>query len=327
MATRREIVIALGAGILAPLASVGQPRMQPRLVGWLALWDPADAVNVQYQDAFRAGMQDLGYVEGRDYRVEARFARDDLSRLPALAAELVALKVDVIVAPSTPAAIAAHEVTREIPIVTTTGDPVGSGLVASLSHPGGNVTGGSSLSSELYVKRIDLLRQLLPGVERVGFLYNPDNPVDQNGLKQFESACNRLAIHPIRSPARNANELVPAFQTLSQARAQAVLVTSRSMLDSRGKIIEAAARHELPAVYARSVFVEQGGLIAYGPDYLDVYRRDASYVDKIFKGARAGDLPIEQPDKYELAINLKTARALSIKVPDAILLRASKVIE
>jgi putative ABC transport system substrate-binding protein len=325
MPTRRRIVIALGTGMLAPLASLGQVPVRPRLVGWLGSYDPT--VDVQFEAAFKAGMRDLGYVEGRDYRVETRSAANDFSRLPALAAELVALRVEVIVALTTAAAVAAHKVTREIPIVTNGGDPVGNGLAANLSHPGGNVTGTTSLSSELYMKRVDLLRQLLPGVQRVGFLYNPDNPADQTGLKRFESACNQIAIHPIRSPARNANELVAVFQTLKQARAQALVVISGSMLTWRGEIIEAAAKNRLPAVYARNVFVEEGGLIAYGPDYLDVYRRSASYVDKILKGAKPGDLPIEQPETYELAINLNTARALGIKIPDAILLRASKVIE
>jgi putative ABC transport system substrate-binding protein len=272
-------------------------------------------------------MRDLGYVEGRDYRIEARFANNELGRLPALAAQLVALKVDVIVALTTAGAIATHKITRDIPIVTNAGDPVGNGLAANLSQPGGNVTGTTSLSSELYVKRVDLLRQLLPGMQRVGFLYNPDNPSDQFGLRQFEAACTRIAVNSIRASARNANQLVPAFRTLSDAKAQAVVVTSRSMLDWRAKIIEAAAKNQLPAVYARSVFAEQGGLIAYGPDYRDVYRRSASYVDKILKGASPKDLPIEQPETYELTINLGTARALAIKIPEAILLRASKVIE
>jgi putative ABC transport system substrate-binding protein len=301
--------------------------VRPRLVGWLGSDDPTDTVDVDYENAFKSGMRERGYVEGRDYRMERRYAANDLGRLPGLAAELVALHVDIIVALTTAGAIAAHKVTREIPIVTNAGDPVGNGLAANLSHPGGNVTGTTSLSSELYTKRVDLLRQLLPGVQRVGFLYNPDNPADQFGLKQYDSACNNIGIRPIRSSARNANELAPAFETLSQAKVQALVVTSRSMLDWRDKIIEAAARNRLPTVYTRTIFVEQGGLIAYGPDYLDVYRRTANYVDKIFKGAKPGDLPIEQPDAYELAINLKTARALGIKVPDTILLRASKVIE
>jgi putative ABC transport system substrate-binding protein len=278
---RRRIIIALGTAMLVPLVSFAQTSARPRLIGWLGYDDPADPVSVQYEDVFKAGMRELGYVEGRDYRVEARFSANDFSRLPALAAELVALRVEVIVALTTSGAIAAQKITRDIPIVTNAGDPVGNGLAKSLSHPGGNVTGTTSVSSELYVKRLDLLRQLLPGVQRVGFLYNPNNPVDQLGLKQFEAAYNKIGIHPVRSPTRNEHGLIPAFQALRQARAQGAVATNRSMLDWRGRIIEAAAMNQLPIVYARSVFVEEGGLIAYGPDYLDVYRRTASYVDKI----------------------------------------------
>jgi putative ABC transport system substrate-binding protein len=312
--------------MLAPLASFGQTQPRTRLIGWLHDGDPADALNVQYEDAFKAGLRDLGYVEARDYRLETRFTYD-MGHLPALAAELVALKIDILIALTTSAAIAARKVTHDVPIVTNAGDPVGNGLAASLSHPGGNVTGMTSLSSELYVKRVDLLHQLVPGVHRVGFLYNPDNPADQLGLKQFESACKKIPLDPIRAPVRNAGALTTAFQALKRDGARGLLVTSRSLLGSRDKIIEYAASNNLPVVYARTVFVDEGGLIAYGPDYLDVYRRCAGYADKILKGARPGDLPIEQPDKYELAINLRTAKALGIKVPDAILLRADKVIQ
>jgi putative ABC transport system substrate-binding protein len=272
-------------------------------------------------------MRDLGYLEGRDYRVETRFASDDTSRLAAFAAELVALKVDIIVALTTISASAAHKVTREIPIVTNAADPVGNGLAASLSHPGGNVTGTTSLNVELAAKRVDLLRQIVPGIQRVGILYNPDNPTELAGLREFESACNRIGLRPVRAPARNANELAAAFQTLNRASVQGFVMTSSSLLESREKIIEYAARSRLPAIYARSVLAEEGGLIAYGPDYLAVYRRCAGYVDKIFKGAKPGDLPIAQPDKYELVINLKTAKTLGIKVPDALLVRADNVIE
>ena len=328
MVTRRRIVIALGAGALtAPLASFAQAQTRPRLIGYLDPGNKSDPVRLKYLDVFKAGMRELGYVEGRDYKVEARYAQGDLSRLPALAAELVALKVDLIFAIATPSALAARKATREIPIITHSGYPVGSGLAASLSHPGGNVTGLATLSVELYPKRLDLLRQILPGMRRAGFLYKPDNPIDQLSLKQFESACDKLNFKSIRAPARNADEIAPAFQTLGREKAQGLIVTSDSMLGLRGKIIEHAARNRLPAIYARSVFAESGGLIAYGPDYPDIYRRVAAYADKIFKGAKPGDLPIEQPNKYELVINLKTAKALGVKIPDVILLRADKVIE
>jgi putative ABC transport system substrate-binding protein len=297
-----------------------------RLIGWIQEADPADRLEAQYEDAFKAGLRDRGYVEGRDYRLEKRYAALDAGNLPALATELVELKVDIIVALTTSAAIATRKITREIPIVTDTGDPVGNGLAASLSHPGGNVTGMTSLSQELYVKRVDVLRQLLPGIQRIGFLYNPDYPADARGLKQFESACSKISLRAIRAPARNASELPLAFATLSRAGAQGLVVTSRSQLGSRDKIIESAAKNRLPAVYSRSTFVNEGGLIAYGPNYPDVYRRCAGYVDRIFKGAKPGDLPIEQPDKYELAINLKTAKALGITIPPSLLLRADDVI-
>jgi putative ABC transport system substrate-binding protein len=327
MTTRRRLVVALGCGLLVLQARSGYAQSKKKLIGWLHDNDPTDPVNVEYENAFKAGLRGLGYVEGREYRMETRFATNDPRRLPTLAAELVAMKVDVIVALTTSAAIAARKATREIPIVTDAGDPVGNGLAASLSHPGGNVTGMTSLSAELYVKRVDLLRQLVPGAQRVGFLYNPDNPADRVGLLQFESACATAALRPIRVPARNANELDPAFHALIQANAQGLIVASRSLVDSRDKIIAIAAKARIPVVYSRSVFVDDGGLIAYGPDYLDVYRRTAGYVDKIFKGARPGDLPIEQPDKYLLDVNLRTAKALGLKVSGAILLRADKVIE
>ena len=327
MTPRRRFVVALGWGLLAPLARPGHAQPRTKLIGWLHDNDPADSVNIDYQDAFKAGLRSLGYVEGRDYRIETRFARNDPRRLPGLAEELVAMRVDVIVALTTSAAIAARKATHEIPIVTNAGDPVASGLAASLSHPGGNVTGTTSLSAELYVKRVDLMRQLVPGIQRVGFLYNPDNPSDQEGLLQFESASAKMSLHPVRAPVRNANELDAAFQALGRANAQGLIVSSRSLLDARDRIIEIAAKSRIPVIYSRSVFVEDGGLIAYGPDYLDVYRRTAAYVDKIFKGAKPGDLPIEQPDKYVLVVNLRAAKALGLKVPGAVLLRADRVIE
>ena len=328
MNRRRILLIALGAGALAaPLACFAQAQTRPRLIGYLDARNESDPVWLKYRDAFKARMRELGYAEGRDYKVEARYAQGDLSRLPALAAELVALKVDLIIALTTPSAVAARKATHEIPIIMNTGDPVGSGLAASLSHPGGNVTGLTSLSVELYTKRLDLLRQMLPRMRRVGFLYNPDNPTDRRGLKQFESGCDKLNFKSIPAPARNGDEIASAFQTLSREKAQALISTSGSMLGLRGKIIEHAAKNRLPAMYSHSVFAESGGLITYGPDYPDIYRRVAAYADKIFKGAKPGDLPIEQPTKFELVINMKTAKALGLKIPDVIMLRADKVIE
>ena len=327
MFTRRRVVIALGATALsAPLASFAQQQPKVRRIGFLGGRSRSTAY-VDY-DAFMQGMGNLGYVEGKNLVIEWRYADGKYERLPAMAAELVRMKVEAIVTEGTPAAQAAQRATRTIPIITAVvGDPVGSGLAASLSHPGGNITGLASLSVELYAKRLDLLHQILPGMRRVGFLYNPDTPADRLGLKQFESACGKLNVKSLRAPARNGDEIASAFQTLSREKAQGLIVTSSSMVGLRGKIIEHAAKNRLPAIYTRSVFAESGGLIAYGPDYPDLNRRAAAYVDKIFKGAKPADLPIEQPTQFELVINGKAAKALGLAIPQELLLRADKVIE
>jgi putative ABC transport system substrate-binding protein len=275
-------------------------------------------------------MRELGFVEGRDYTIELRFLQDgNLSRLPGFAGELLESKVDVIISSGTPSAIAARKATREIPIlIVTVGDPVGSGLAASLSRPGGNVTGLTSITTELYTKRLDLLRQILPGMRRVGFLYNPDNDSNAISFRRFESDCEKLGFKALPAPVRKVEEIDTAFKTLRRDNAQGTIVTSGSTnLTWRESIIEHAARDRLPAIYGQSIFAEAGGLISYSSDIADLYRRTAGFVVKIFKGAKPGDLPIEQPTKFETTINLKTAKSLGIKIPDVILLRADKVIE
>ena len=261
--------------------------------------------------------------------IEIRSAQYDLARLPALAAELVALEVDIIVSTNTPSALVARKATREIPILlTTAGDPVGLGLAASLASPGGNVTGLTNLSSELYTKRLDLLRQLLPRMRRVGLLYDPNNQNDGLTLKRFESDCGKLQLQPIRAPARNAGEIPAAFKTLARHKAQGLIVIGSSANNaSRASIIEHAAKDRVPTAYSRNDYAEAGGLFSYGPDRLDLNRRAAAYADKIFKGAKPGDLPIEQPTRFEFVINMKTAKALGIEIPNSILLQATKVIE
>ncbi len=258
---------------------------------------------VQRIDAFNAGMRELGYAEGKDYAIEHRSAENDLARLPALAAELLALKVDVIVPSGTPSAVAARNATREIPIlIVTVGDPVGSGLAASLRRPGGNVTGLTNLASDLVTKHLDLLRQILPDMRRVGFLYNPDNAANVLGLKQFESDCGKLGFNSIRAPVRKAEDIATAFNTLKRDKAQGMIVTAASSnIAWRESIIEHAAKHRLPAIYGENLFAESGGLLSYAANFPDLYRRAAAYADKIFKGAKPGDLPIEQPTKFELS--------------------------
>jgi putative ABC transport system substrate-binding protein len=294
------------------------------------LWQLEQSDYVKQIDAFKAGMRALGYAEGRDYVIEQRSAQNDLARLPALAAELLALKVDVIVPQGTPAAEAARKVTRDITIlIVTVVDPVGTGLAATLSRPGGNVTGlTQDVGTDLYTKRLDLLRQILPGMRRVGILYNPDNSSDAPVLRQFESDCAKLGFKSIRAPVRKREEIAAVFNTLKRDQARGLIVTSAGTNTAwRDGIIEHAAKHRLPAVYSNSGYADSGGLISYGANSEDLYRRVAAYAVKIFKGAKPGDLPIEQPSKFETVINLKTTKALGIKIPDVILLRADRVIE
>jgi putative ABC transport system substrate-binding protein len=329
MNNRRKLLVAIGMSALgAPLASFAQKQGKVWRIGFL--WETDHSAVEQYRDVFKAGMRELGYVEGRDYAIEQRSAQADLARLPALAAELLSLKVDVIVSSTNPAAIAARNATREIPILTAAAsDPVGSGLAASLRRPGGNVTGlTTGVASDLYSKRLDLLRQILPGMRRVGFLYNPDNAANTQGLRQFESDCGKLKFKSVRAPLRKAEEIGAAFNTLQRDKAQGVIVTPASTnLAWRESIIEQAAKHRLPAVYGQSLFAESGGLISYAANFPDLYRRAATYADKIFKGAKPGDLPIEQPLKFETVINLKTAKALGVTIPQSLLISADKLIE
>jgi len=328
MNNRRKLLIALGASALtAPLASFAQRQSKIWRIG--VLWENEPSFYVNYLDSFKAGMRELGYAEGSNYAIEQRSAQNDLARLPALAADLLALKVDIIIPAGTPAAVAAHKATRELPIlIITVGDPVGSGLAVTMKRPGGNVTGLTSMSPELDLKRLDLLRQILPGIRRVGFLYNPDNDSDMTSLPQFESDCVKFKLECLRAPVRKAEEIATVFNALKRDKAQGVIVTSAGTNGTwRAVIIEHAAKHQLPAVYGRSYFAESGGLISYGTNFPDLWRRAAAHADKIFKGDKPGDLPIEQPIKFEAVINLKTAKALGIKIPDVVLLRADKVIE
>ena len=328
MNNRRKLVIALGAGALvAPLASLGQQQGKVWRIGFL--WERAQSESVPYFNAFKAGMNALGYTEGKSYVSEHRSAQLDRARLPVLAADLVALKVDLIVTSSTPSTQAASKATREIPVVfVTVGDPVASGFAASLARPGGNITGIPSMTSKLITKRLDLLRQLLPQMRRVGLLYDPANQSNVLELKQFEADCAKLQLQSIHAHARKAGEIAAAFTVLASQKAQALIVTGGGTNFSlRKTIIAFAAKHRLPAAYARSDYAEDGGLYSYAADYVDMYRRAATYADKIFKGVKAGDLPIDQPIKFEFLLNMKTAKALGLTIPQSTMLQATRVIE
>jgi putative ABC transport system substrate-binding protein len=328
MNNRRKLLVALCAGALAaPFGAIAQQKGRIWRIGYL--WELPPSLSADRFVAFTAGMRELGYAEGTHYVVEQRSAQTDLPRLPALAAELVALKVDVIVVQSTPAALAARNATREIPIVTTSaGDPVGNGLAASLRHPGGNVTGLSTMTTDLYTKRLHLLHQIVPGMRRAGLLYNPDNPIDMLALKQFETDCSKLGFKSIRASVGKKEDVAAAFNLLKRDNAQGVVVSSPSLnLNLRDSIIEHAARYRLPAVYGNTLFPDSGGLLSYSASQVDMSRRAATYVDKIFKGAQPGELPIEQPMLFEMVLNKRTAKALGIKIPNSILAQATKVIE
>ena len=328
MTTRRTILRATLASIaLASVAPRVQGQTRPRRIGFL--WERDQSESADQIGAFKAGMRELGYTEGGDYAIEHRSAQNDPARLSALAAELLVLKVDILVPSGTPSAVAAHKVTREIPIlIVNVGDPIGSGLAATLRRPGGNVTGLTSISVELYTKRLDLLRQILPSMRRVGLLYNPDNGNDRLGLRQFESDCDKLKLKSVPASVRKPDEIAAAFNTFKGGQAEGLIVSSSQANSAwRKSIIEQAAKYRLPAVYGPGPWAESGGLISYGPNLLDLCRRAAGYADKIFKGAKPGDLPIEQPNKFDLAINLRVAKALGVTIPQSILVSADRVIE
>jgi putative ABC transport system substrate-binding protein len=326
---RRAFISSITFGLLAaPLAGEAQQGGKVYRIGLLdyAAPDPARQV---WWNAFRQQMRDLGYVEGQNVTFEPRWAQGDAKRLPKLAAELVGLNVDLIVTGGQNAALAAKRATATIPIVTATGtDPVALGLAASLRQPGGNVTGMTSISSELASKRLELLRIVAPRASRIAILWDERNPASRLSVDGTEVAAKPagLTIHSV--PVRSRAEIEAAFATLVRDRAGAlIIVPSPAIFSHRRQLVELAAKHRLPTVVGSREYVEAGGLASYGPDYPDQFRRAAGHVDKILKGAKPGDLPIEQPTKFELVINLKTAKALGLTIPPSLLQRADQVIE
>jgi putative ABC transport system substrate-binding protein len=290
------------------------------------------AASPHTHEAFRQGLRDLGYVEGRNVVIEDRDAEGKFERLPALAAELVALKVDVIVAPNTAAALAAQQATKTIPIVfAVAADPVTSGLVTSLARPGGNVTGSSILAPELVGKRLELLTQAVPGVSRVAVLWQPGGAgegTEKDMLKGAEVAASALGVRLQFVEARGPADVDRAFSEMTRARAGALTVLPSAMFGSqRRRLVDLAAKNRLPAVYTSREFVDAGGLMAFGPNQADLYRGAATYVDKILKGAKPGDLPVEQPTTFELVINLKAAKAVGLTIPQSVLARADHIVE
>jgi putative ABC transport system substrate-binding protein len=281
-------------------------------------------------EAFRQGLREHGWVEGRDIVIEVREARGKLDRLPTLASELVHLKVDLVFASTTPAALAAKRATSTIPIVIGfVADPVGSGIVASLAHPGGNITGWTHLAGlESRGKYLELLKEVIPGATRVGALLNRGNPVHAASLPYLENAAHALKLKLRSVWVQGPEELDGAFSTLAEEHVEALTVLPDGLfLAQRDLILAAAARRRLPTLYGVIEFAEAGGLMAYGVSLPDMYRRGASSVDRILRGAKPADLPVERPTKFELVINLKTAKALGLTIPPSLLARADQLIE
>ena len=327
--TRRAFLLA--AATWPALAWAGAVRAQApakvRRIGLLSPYSPSDTA--LWHQAFRLGLRDLGWVEGKNISIEYRYAEGRSDRLPELAADLVRLKVDVIVASVTSDALAAQKATRAIPIVmAVAGDPVASGLVESLAQPGGNITGLSQMNVELVGKRLELLKEMVPKLSRVAVLWNPQNAASTLNWKEIQLPARQLGIQLNSLEVRSPDDFDKAFEDATRARAGALVILADPVTGTNQKrIVDFAAKSRLPSISQFSAFADAGGLATYGPDRADLYRRAATYVDKILKGAKPGDLPIQQPTKFELVINLKTAKALGLTVPQSLLQRANEVIE
>jgi ABC-type uncharacterized transport system substrate-binding protein len=323
--TALSSVIALMLLALAFIAEAQQAKKVPR-IGHLALYS---AANRAQMDAFRQGLSDLGYAEGKNIVIEYRFAEGKLNRLTELASELVRLKVDVIVTAGSSAARAAQKATGTIPIVmTNAADPVADGLVASLARPGANITGLSRMAPDLSGKRLELLRETVPGATRLAVLWNPTPVPVQPRSNEVESAARRLGMTVQSLKVQTPEEFEGVFRAVKKEKADVLFAIESGFMNSHRKlIVELAAKNRLPAMYEAVEFVEDGGLMSYGPSNADSYRRAATYVDKILKGAKPADLPVEQPRKFELVINLNAAKRSAFTIPPNVLTRADRVIK
>jgi putative ABC transport system substrate-binding protein len=319
-------ILALGL-TLAPLASEAQQTGKVYRIGVLETMSAT--LNIANLDAFRQGLRELGYVEGQNFVIEYRSADGRPERFPGLATELVRLKVDLIVTRGTPAVLAAEKATGSIPIVmATSADPTRFGVVSSLARPGGNVTGLSTIAVELSGKRLELLKEAIPRMRRIALHANMSSPAVASQWRQMEAAARSLGLEPQLLDVRAPEDLSRAFDTAIRQRAEAVQVVNDTLPQTNSRrIVDLSAKHRLPSIFTSREFVDAGGLMAYGPNFTDLYRRAATYVDKILKGAKPADLPIEQPTKFELVINLKTATALGLTIPQTVILQADQVIQ
>jgi putative tryptophan/tyrosine transport system substrate-binding protein len=325
---RRAVLLALGAALALPRRALaqqpgGQQTGKVWRIGYLSSLSATE--DSTRSEAFRQGLRDLGYVEGQNAVIETRYADGRFEKLLELAAEIVRLKVDVIVAAPTSAIRAARQATQTIPIVMAfSGDPIGEGLVAGLARPGGNITGLSATVAEMAAKRVEFLKTIVPGIARIAFLAHP--AIVKQAVSGTEAAGRTLGVQVSTVLVRNASELEDALSTLKKARVDGLIV-DLTLQEHWRQIVELAVKSRLPTVSGPREFVEVGGLMAYGPYYSDLFRRAATYVDKILKGAKPADLPVEQSTKFELIVNLKTAKALGLTIPQSLLIRADHVIE
>jgi len=320
-------IVAMGVvfTMCGAVAQAQQPKKVPR-IGYLIAGTPS--AQAPYIEAFRQGLRDLGYIEGQNIAIEYRYAQEKLDRQPALAAELVSLKVDVILTAGASGTRSAKEATNTIPIIMAQDpDPVGNGFVTSLARPGGNITGLSSLVAELGGKRLELLREVVPRLSRVAVLGTSTNPANAQQLREAELAAGPIGVRLQFLDVLDPKDIETGFRAATKGRADAVLVFGGPFfIPQRTKIAELAIKSRLPAIYNRSEFVEAGGLMTYGASIPDLYRRAATYVDKILKGTKPADLPVQQPIKFEFVINLKAAKQIGLTIPPNVLARADRVI-
>jgi putative ABC transport system substrate-binding protein len=319
----RFATVALGLAILALSAWAQAPI--PR-IGFLGNSTPALEANLV--GPFRDGLRDLGYVEGKSIAIEYRWAEGDYTRFPTLIKELIAAKVAIIVTAGTPATLAVKKATTSIPVVMiAVGDPVGTGIVSSLRLPGGNITGLTSISPELDGKRLELLREVVPGISHVAVLWNSSSPLQVVAEKQTRAAADALGMKMLSLGVRSKEDIEEAFGQMLKQRPQALLVLAdRLFLHHRERIMAFALEHRLPGVHAYRELVDVGGLMSFGPSYAGMHRRAAIFVDRILRGAKPGDLPVERPASFELVVNLKTAKAFGLTIPESVVLRATEVV-
>jgi putative ABC transport system substrate-binding protein len=329
MIRRREFIAGLGGAAAWPLAARAQQGGRVRRVGVLMPGDETDPVRKTYVSAFKQALADLGWADGRNVRMDLRWYGDDFNRMRALAQELVSLQPDIIVTNGTPPTVAVQRETRTIPIVfANAADPVVSGLVARLDRPGGNATGFASTEASLGGKWLELLSEIAPGLKRAAFMFDPDGAGLSIFRPSLETAARSLKVTSIIAPVRSDGEIETAITALGRDPGGGLVVMPGVFTRAhRAPIISAAARNNVPAVYQQSFFVRDGGLLSYGPDQVDPMRRAATYVDRILRGEKPGDLPVQFPTKFEMAVNRKTAKALGLAVPPSIMLRATEVIE